>query len=192
MNLPNKLTLLRIIAVPFFLLILFLPEWFKASTVPCILIAVLLFIAACVTDTLDGRLARKRHLETDFGKFMDPIADKLLVNSALIMLSHFGELHPIITILFISREFIISGFRLIAATKGIVIAADKYGKIKTLLQMIFIPALLVDLIIPSGSALQPYFSVFWHIVAYAALILSIYSCVHYILRNKGVIDFHDC
>ena len=89
MNLPNKLTLLRIIAVPFFLLILFLPEWFKASTVPCILIAVLLFIAACVTDTLDGRLARKRHLETDFGKFMDPIADKLLVNSALITISVF-------------------------------------------------------------------------------------------------------
>ena len=191
MNLPNKLTLLRILLIPVFVLVLFLPHRFGASMDICAWIAALVLIGAGLTDLFDGRIARKNGLVTDFGKFMDPIADKLLTASAMIMLTYLDRLHPAATIVFIAREFVISGFRLIAAGKGIVIAADKLGKAKTLLQIIFIVALLLGSALPF-SLLQPYYDWFWQAVVAATLVLSVVSCVHYIRNNKGVIDFHDC
>ncbi len=191
MNLPNKLTMLRVLLIPVYILVLYLPEWFGVPMGIAAWIAALVFVAAGLTDLFDGRIARSRNLVTDFGKFMDPIADKLLTASAMIMLTHLGKLHPVATIIFIAREFVISGFRLIAAGKGVVIAADKLGKIKTLLQIVFIVALLLGLAKPF-SLLQPYYDYVWQAVVLAALVMSVVSCVNYITKNKGVIDFHDC
>ena len=141
MNLPNKLTILRMIMIPFFVVFLMLPiggesvhRW----------IALVIFVAASLTDTLDGYIARRDHLVTDFGKFMDPLADMLLVCSAMICLVETGELPFWIVILIIAREFIISGFRQIAADNGIVIAASKWGKLKTICQMAMVILLLAD------------------------------------------------
>lgn len=191
MNLPNKLTLLRILIVPFLILVMLLPEFTSFPADTSAWIAAVLFIIAGITDTFDGRIARARHLITDFGKFMDPIADKLLTCSCFIMLTYTGKLHPVATIIFIARELIISGFRLVAAAKGVVIAADSLGKIKTLLQMIFIPALILSDCTPF-SLLQPYYDLFWTIIVWITVIISVVSCVRYMTNNKGVIDFHDC
>lgn len=191
MNLPNKLTLLRIVAVPVLVLIMLLPEISSVSSAVCSWTAACLFVLAGITDTIDGRIARARHLITDFGKFMDPIADKLLTCSCMIMLTYIGKLHPVATILFIAREFIISGFRLVAASKGVVIAADSLGKIKTLLQMIFIPALILNDCYPF-SRLQPLYNLISIVIVWITVFISILSCIRYIMNNKGVIDFHDC
>ena len=191
MNLPNKLTMLRVLLVPVFVIVLFLPEWFGFPAEAAAWLAAIVFIGASVTDMLDGKIARKQNLITDFGKFMDPIADKLLTCSAMIMLTHLNRLHPAATILFIGREFVISGFRLIAAKKGVVIAADNMGKAKTVLQMIFIPALLLESCRPF-SWLLPYFDWLWQAVMLVTLTISVWSCVRYIVNNKGVVDFHDC
>ena len=139
MNLPNKLTILRAIMIPFFLVFLYMsPGWSKW-------VALGIFIAASLTDMLDGKIARKYNLVTNFGKFMDPLADKLLVCSALIALSDLKRIPAWIVIVIIARDFIISGFRLIAAEKGIVIAAGWWGKIKTTVQMIMVGFLIADL-----------------------------------------------
>lgn len=139
MNLPNKLTILRAIMIPFFLVFLYMsPGWSKW-------VALGIFIAASLTDMLDGKIARKYNLVTNFGKFMDPLADKLLVCSALIALSDLNRIPAWIVIVIIARDFIISGFRLIAAEKGIVIAAGWWGKIKTTVQMIMVGFLIADL-----------------------------------------------
>lgn len=191
MNLPNKLTLLRVIMIPIFIIILYLPSLWGVSQDIAYWLAAIVFVIAGVTDTLDGKIARKRNLVTDFGKFMDPIADKLLTCSAMIMLIYLEKLHPVIVIIFIAREFVISGFRLIAAGKGLVIAADKLGKIKTLLQMVFIVALLIDNVFPF-ILLQPYYDYVINVLILITLIISVVSCVRYIVNNKGVIDFHDC
>ena len=191
MNLPNKLTLLRILMVPAIILVLFLPKWFGFPMPIAAWIATVLFILASITDSFDGKIARERHLITDFGKFMDPIADKLLTCSCMIMLTYLNALHPIATIIFIARELIISGFRLVAAAKGVVIAADKLGKLKTVLQMILIPALFLGFA-PPFTYLEPFYSIFWKIVAWITAGVSVLSCVNYIVNNKGVIDFHDC
>ncbi len=191
MNLPNKLTMLRVLLVPVFAVVLFLPGWFGLSEEIAAWIATFLFIGASVTDMLDGKIARKRHLVTDFGKFMDPIADKLLTCSAMIMLTALGRLHAAATIVFIAREFVISGFRLIAAKKGVVIAADSMGKVKTVLQMVFIPALLLSVCRPF-TFLQPFYNRLWTAVVSVTLVISVWSCVRYIVHNKGVVDFHDC
>ena len=191
MNLPNKLTLLRVLLVPVFVIVLFLPEWFGLSEEIAAWIATFLFIGASVTDMLDGKIARKHNLITDFGKFMDPIADKLLTCSAMIMLTSLGRLHAAATIVFIAREFVISGFRLIAAKKGLVIAADSMGKAKTVLQMVFIPALLLSVCRPF-TFLQPFYNWLWTAVVLVTLVISVWSCVRYIVHNKGVVDFHEC
>ena len=142
MNLPNKLTILRAIMIPFFLVFLYMsPGWSKW-------VALVIFIAASLTDMLDGKIARKYNLVTNFGKFMDPLADKLLVCSALIALSDLNRIPAWIVIVIIARDFIISGFRLIAAEKGIVIAAGWWGKIKTTVQMIMVGFLIADLKAP--------------------------------------------
>ena len=174
MNLPNKLTILRILLVPFIILCFYLPPSWG------IWVAVVLFIAAAVTDTLDGRYARAHGLVTDFGKFMDPIADKLLVNSVLIMLTAQGKVPPVVTILFIFREFAISGLRLVAASKGVVLAAGSLGKIKTTLQDIALPFLMVG---DSGKL----FRIVGLIVLYASLFMSLWSAWDYVYKNRNLI-----
>ena len=174
MNLPNKLTILRILAVPFLILCFYLPEGWGMW------VAVILFVAAAITDTVDGRYARAHNMVTDFGKFMDPIADKLLVNSVLIMLTAQGKVHPVVTILFIFREFAISGLRLVAAGKGVVLAAGSLGKIKTTLQDIALPFLMV-------GHVWKVFRIVGLILLYASLVMSLWSGWDYIYQNRKLI-----
>jgi len=178
MNTPNKLTVLRMIMIPFFVACLLVPfgsgmnKW----------VALGLFVIASLTDWLDGYLARREHLVTNFGKFMDPLADKLLVCSAMIGMVELGRLPGWIVIIIIGREFIISGFRLVASDNGIVIAASWWGKIKTATQMVMIIVLIADLGI---------FSVIEQILIYASLILTIISLVDYLVKNKNVLSMQD-
>lgn len=174
MNLPNKLTILRILLVPFIILCFYLPPAWGMW------IAVVLFVGAAVTDTVDGRYARAHGLVTDFGKFMDPIADKLLVNSVLIMLTAEGKVHPVVTILFIAREFVISGLRLVAAGKGVVLAAGNLGKIKTTLQDIALPFLMV-------GDVWKVFRIVGVVLLLASLFMSIWSGLDYVVKNKNLI-----
>ena len=139
MNTPNKLTVARMIMVPF-LVVFLLTGWGGEANR---YISLILFVAASITDWFDGYLARKNHLVTNFGKFMDPLADKLLVCSAMICMIELGRLPAWFVIIIIGREFIISGFRLIAAENGIVIAANYWGKFKTVSQMIMIILLIL-------------------------------------------------
>ena len=175
MNLPNKLTLLRVILIPFFVLCLLL----EGGQNPSLRIAALvLFCAASFTDFLDGQIARRCHLVTNFGKFMDPLADKLLVCSALICMIELGELPSWYVIIVIAREFIISGFRLVAADNGIVIAASWWGKFKTVCQMLTVILLILNL-----SFLHTLTS----ILAGIALVLTIVSLLDYVVKNHRVI-----
>ena len=141
MNLPNKLTILRVIMVPFFVLFMLTDIGGPANK----WISLILFVVASLTDLLDGKIARKYNLVTNFGKFMDPLADKLLVCSAMICLIEMNKLDAWIVIVIISREFIISGFRLVASDSGVVIAASYWGKFKTVFQMAMIIVLIADL-----------------------------------------------
>ena len=174
MNLPNKLTLLRILLVPFIILCFYLPAGWGMW------VAVVLFIVAAATDTIDGRYARSHNMVTDFGKFMDPIADKLLVNSVLVMLTAQGKVPPVVTILFIAREFVISGLRLVAAGKGVVLAAGNLGKIKTTLQDISLPFLMV------GDSWKP-LRIIGLFLLYASLIMSVWSGWDYVYKNRQLI-----
>lgn len=176
MNLPNKLTILRTVMIPFFLVFLYTDFWGKANAY----IAVAIFIIASLTDFLDGYIARKNNLVTNFGKFMDPLADKLLVCSALIALVDLGKIAAWIVIIIIAREFIISGFRTVAADNGIVIAASYWGKFKTTFQIIMIIALIVDLPIP-------YMNYVNLALVYISLALTVISLVDYMVKNRSVI-----
>ena len=172
MNLPNKLTIARVIMIPLFLICLYL-------NIGCgKYIAVGIFILASLTDLLDGKIARKYNLVTNFGKFMDPLADKLLVCSALIALVDLNRIAAWIVIIIIAREFIISGFRLIASDNGVVIAASYWGKFKTTFQMI-----MICLMIANTEAL----SVLTTIVMWVALVLTVVSLVDYLMKNKDVL-----
>lgn len=182
MNLPNKLTVLRTILIPFFLVALL---WDRVPYGNWI--ALFIFAAASITDMLDGKIARKYNLVTNFGKFMDPLADKLLVSSAMIAFVELGRIPCWIVIVIIAREFIISGFRLVAADNGIVIAAGIWGKIKTAEQMVMICILIADFGSIFPSAAQT-ISIFENILIYAALILTIVSLLDYLLHNKGVLS----
>lgn len=173
MNLPNKLTVLRVIMIPFFVFFLMTETAGSMSK----WIALVIFVVASLTDLLDGYLARKHNWVTNFGKFMDPLADKLLVCSALICFVQTGALAAWFVILIISREFIISGFRLVASDNGVVIAASYWGKFKTTFQMVMIVLLIAD--IPALALLTT-------IVSYIALILTIVSLIDYLVKNKGV------
>ena len=177
MNLPNKLTVLRVIMIPVFLVFLLTDCAGDASKY----IAAAVFVLASLTDMLDGRIARKYNLVTNFGKFMDPLADKLLVCSALIAFVELGYLPAWIVIIFISRDFIISGFRLIAADKGVVIAANYWGKFKTTFQMIMTILLILQLDYPYADTVE------W-IFVYIALALTVISLVDYIYKNIGVMS----
>lgn len=176
MNLPNKLTILRVIMIPFFVFFMLAPYFEGYGNY----IAVVLFILASLTDMLDGKIARKYNLVTNFGKFMDPLADKLLVCSAMICLIDKGLLASWIVIIIIAREFIISGFRLIASDNGIVIAASYWGKFKTVFQMMMVIVLILDI-------QTPFFQILGVILTYAALILTVISLIDYIVKNKGVL-----
>lgn len=176
MNLPNKLTIFRVILIPFFVLFLLIQpdnQMFR-------LIADAIFIIASHTDMLDGKIARKYNLVTNFGKFMDPLADKLLVCSAMICLIATGQLSAWIVIIIISREFIISGFRLIASDNGIVIAASMWGKFKTVCQMLMVIVLIADIPLT-------FFDVLGTVLIYAALVLTVISLIDYIIKNKDVL-----
>ena len=175
MNLPNKLTVLRICMIPFFVAAL-LYEGGASQNMR--ILADVLFIAASLTDLLDGKIARKYNLVTNFGKFMDPLADKLLVCSALICLIELGQLPAWVVIIIISREFIISGFRLVAADNGIVIAASYWGKFKTVCQMTAVILLIFN--IPSLALLT-------NIVLAVAVVLTVVSLADYIVKNRKVL-----
>ena len=175
MNLPNKLTTLRVIMIPFFVFFLL---WQNGENYTFRMIALALFIIASLTDLLDGKIARKHNLVTNFGKFMDPLADKLLVCSALICMIELRELPAWMVIIIISREFIISGFRLVASDNGVVIAASYWGKFKTTFQMIGVVLLIFN--IPALSTLTT-------IIVWIALALTVISLVDYIVKNAGVL-----
>lgn len=175
MNLPNKLTILRVLMIPFFVLFALvdlIPGYSKY-------IAVALFVTASLTDLLDGKIARKYNMVTNFGKFMDPLADKLLVCAALICLVSTDRLPAWMVIVIISREFIISGFRLVASDNGVVIAASYWGKFKTTFQMLMIIVLLLDF----GGA----FDLLGQLLVWISLALTIISLVDYLIKNKHVI-----
>ena len=176
MNLPNKLTVLRVCMIPVFVVLFLLGD--KLGSV-CRYLAAVVFILASLTDLFDGKIARKYNLVTNFGKFMDPLADKLLVCSALILLS--GREIPVwIVIIIISREFIISGFRLIASDQGIVLAASMWGKVKTTCQMVMVILLIVnfDLLV---------FNVLETVFIYASLALTVISLCDYLWKNREVL-----
>ncbi len=175
MNLPNKLTMLRILLVPVFVACMLIP--FKGNN----WVALVIFIIASLTDLADGKIARKYNLVTNFGKFMDPLADKLLVTSALICLVGLGKIASWIVIIIVAREFAISGFRLLAANDNIVIAANYWGKFKTTFQMIAIILLIMDV---------PQLQILTTLMVYVALALTIISLVTYIWQNKQILgDF---
>ena len=174
MNLPNKLTTLRVIMIPFFVFFLL---WQNGENRTFRMIALALFIIASLTDLLDGKIARKYNLVTNFGKFMDPLADKLLVCSALICLIELNALPAWMVIIIISREFII-GFRLIASDNGVVIAASYWGKFKTTFQMVSVVLLILDI---------PALAFVTTICVWIALLLTIVSLVDYIYKNHKIL-----
>lgn len=172
LNLPNKLTLVRIAMVPLYLLLLY---YFGTDKTLCLL-PLLVFAAASFTDMLDGKIARKYNLISNFGKFMDPIADKLLTHTAFIMLTAMGRLNVVACIIFIAREFVVSGLRLCAVEQGHVIAAGMSGKIKTVLQMILVMMLTV-----TERGLIP------NILTVATAVMTLYSMGEYVWQNRSVL-----
>lgn len=177
MNLPNRLTLMRICLVPVYLCLL----WFAGSRTWMRVLAFVVFALASLTDLFDGKIARKYHLVTNFGKFMDPIADKLLTHTAFIMFVSLGELNVFYGIIFIAREFIVSGLRLVAVEQGRVIAAGMSGKVKTVLQMILV--MLLTLKLPG-----PAFPVLTQIIGAAAAVMTLVSMIEYVVKNKSVLS----
>ncbi len=177
MNLPNKLTIFRVILIPFFVFFLLSkPDDFTFR-----MIALSIFIIASLTDMLDGKIARKYNLITNFGKFADPLADKLLVCSAMICLIETGQIPSWVVIIIIAREFIISGFRLIASDRGVVIAANYFGKFKTVFQMLMVIVMVANLDVP-------YWTLIGNILMWIALILTILSLVIYMYQNRDVLS----
>lgn len=184
MNLPNKLTILRMILVPVMVVLFYLGQSFPI----CYILSTIVFLIAAITDFFDGYLARKYDLVTDFGKFMDPLADKALVLVALILIVDLGigegvfsYIAPITLIVMLIRELVVSGLRLVGANKGVVIAADKLGKIKTVTQDISLPILLISyyfdlpLIVCVGLA-----------ILLIAGVVSVISGVSYVVKNKSL------
>lgn len=175
MNLPNKLTLLRVVLIPVFVVLLLLKG---GQNYTLRIAALIVFCIASFTDFLDGQIARRNNLVTNFGKFMDPLADKLLVCSALICMIELGQLPSWYVITVIAREFIISGFRLVAADNGIVIAASWWGKFKTTFQMFTVILLILNI---------PALHTVTMIVAGIAFVLTLVSLLDYIMKNHKVI-----
>lgn len=173
MNLPNKLTIFRVILIIPFVIIMLSDFLGDASK----WVALAIFIIASLTDLLDGKIARKYNLITNFGKFMDPLADKLLVSAAMICLVEMGKIPSWIVIIIISREFIISGFRLIASDNGVVIAASYWGKFKTVFQMVMVILMIADI-----CQIQ----ILTTVIMWVALVLTVISLIDYLIKNKDV------
>lgn len=178
MNLPNKLTILRVILIPFLYFSLFLPFFDGYGNY----IALAIFIIASLTDMADGKIARKYNLVTNFGKFMDPLADKLLVCSAMICLVDLKLIPVWVVLIIIAREFIISGFRLVASDNGIVIAASYWGKFKTTFQMLMVIVIIFNINLQLG-----WLNILGTILIYVALVLTVVSLIDYIAKNKDVL-----
>ncbi len=187
MNLANKITLMRVILVPIFIVLMMasqipgLAGLVENGTLSQIVLnwcALAVFIIASVTDFLDGYIARKYNMISNFGKFMDPLADKLLVCSALICLLALGRINVFLVLVIITRDFIISGFRLVASDKGVVIAANMWGKVKTTMQMI-----MIGFMIPDWDAVH----IICVILAWVVLFLTVYSLMDYMIRNRHVL-----
>ena len=193
MNLANKLTVLRMLLVPIFLIFIVVKDIPYGT-----FIATFIFIIASITDKLDGYIARSRNQITNFGKFMDPLADKLLVTTALISLVEFGVVPSFAAIIIIAREFAVSGLRTLAAADGKVIAASWWGKIKTVIQIIAIILLLIEVNISQSVVLNEFvtnskflinfFKYIPNIALYAAIIITIISGYDYFIKNKKVIS----
>ena len=187
MNLPNKLTIFRVVLIlPFVVLLLGESSgwgWYQTIFGGMIeyvdYIALAIFIIASLTDLLDGKIARKYNLVTNFGKFMDPLADKLLVSAAMIALVDLKRIPVWIVIIIISREFIISGFRLIASDNHVVIAASYWGKFKTTFQMVMVCLMIADI---------PQLRLVTDLVMWIALILTVVSLIDYLIKNKSVMS----
>ena len=175
MNLPNKLTIIRVCLIPFFVAALLFDH---GNNYTMRIVANVLFIVASLTDLFDGKIARKYNLVTNFGQFMDPLADKLLVCSALICLIELGQLPAWVVIIIISREFIISGFRLVAADNGVVIAASYWGKFKTTFQMAAVILMIFNI---------PALTLVTNIVVVIAVALTIISLVDYVAKNIKIL-----
>lgn len=194
MNLPNKLTVLRIILVPFMVAVMLIPFPFHY------LVAGLIFGAASLTDYFDGKIARERNLITNFGKFADPIADKILVVSALVCFLANGLCDPIIILIVLFREFVVTSIRLSAASSGTVVAANMWGKVKTVTQMIAIIAVFVFQVALEVYAVFPYapqlaiqmmeniFYVVGEIMMWISVVFTVISGVKYVLDNKDAIS----
>ncbi len=179
MNTANILTISRILLVPVFILFFYLRIPYAT------IFALIIFIAASLTDLVDGMVARKYNQVTDFGKFIDPIADKLLALAGILMLMSVDKIHPVIAFVLIAREMIMSGFRLVAAAKGQVMAAGILGKIKTVTQLIAICVLLITEYLP------PLFYYIGYITLYISVVFSVWSCVDYIVKNRSALDLRN-
>ena len=200
MNLPNKLTITRLILVAVFAVFAFpypaVIENFIDGTFFDILrpyIALVVYIIASITDAVDGHIARRDNLITDFGKFLDPIADKLLVSAALLALCNVSIMYLWATLIILAREFVVSGIRMLAASKGTVIAAGKLGKLKMIFQTIAIITILVAGIVPTGLwsgfvIIQEVIYLLGNVIMVAAVLLTIISGVEYVVKNKNVLS----
>ncbi len=190
MNLPNQLTIFRVVLIVPFVLVL-LESMDKINLFGSVsgyvleYIALAVFVIASFTDMFDGKIARKYNLVTNFGKFMDPLADKLLVCSAMILLVEMARIPSWMVIIIISREFIISGFRLIASDNGVVIAASYWGKFKTTFQMIMIGMMIVE-DAPFLGGFQHGFGILTAVVMWIAFALTVISLIDYLIKNKDV------
>jgi len=199
-NLPNKLTITRLILVAVFAVFAFpypaVIENFIDGTFFDILrpyIALVVYIIASITDAVDGHIARRDNLITDFGKFLDPIADKLLVSAALLALCNVSIMYLWATLIILAREFVVSGIRMLAASKGTVIAAGKLGKLKMIFQTIAIITILVAGIVPTGLwsgfvIIQEVIYLLGNVIMVAAVLLTIISGVEYVVKNKNVLS----
>ena len=173
MNLPNKLTVARMIAVPFFI------AFFMMGMYP---VALVIFVLASITDALDGKIARARNLVTNFGKIMDPLADKILVYSALCLFIEAGNIKGWMLIIILAREFVVAGMRTVAASEGRVLAAGMSGKIKTVLQMVAVILMLLGHCLPD----MPVISQIGYWVFLASLVMTVYSGGEYVIQNRDV------
>ena len=175
MNLPNKLTVLRMVMIPFFVFFMLMP-----SVPHHYLWAVVIFAAASFTDILDGKIARKYHLVTDFGKLMDPLADKMLVNAALVCFTALGVVSPVVVIIILGREFLVTSIRQIAAANGRVIAADLYGKVKTVFQML---SIIAAMILCDESILLAGKQTVIDVLMWITTALTVLSGANYVVKN---------
>ncbi len=179
MNLPNILTMLRVVMIPFF------AAAFLANGVSD-WISLAIFVLAAVTDWLDGAIARKKNIVTDFGKLMDPLADKLMVISAFICFTATGLLHPAVAIIVMSREFLVTGVRMLATTKGRVIAADIWGKLKTVFQDAAIIAILFQSAVHAPN--ESIIGILTYIIIWVMTALTLISAANYCYKNRDIFD----